>query len=375
MQKRRLEGSPGGRRALALLGRPEKLLQAILLGNTLVNVSAASIASLLVLEHLRGGAAFAVSVLGMTFLLLVAGEISPKIYAALHPERVSAAVSLPLSLVVAVSTPLSALLSRIGSLAVRLAGGGTQKRRMSETEIMSLLELGHSEGVLGTEALATVALLSLGEKQCRQAMMPRLSVTAVRTGWTRGRVLEEVRATGFRKLPVLEEPGDTVAGWVDAVELLSMEPGQPQPVYSMPFFPENAPLDSVLDELRACGSGIGAVFDEYGDWAGIITVEDIMEFAVFQSIGGRKDLPDGVYRRAGGFVIPASMRIETLERLMDTDIDPLYAETAGGLLEEVTGRIPASGESLDYRDIRITVISADGPRLGTLAVERMDPTG
>jgi len=140
-------------------------------------------------------------------------------------------------------------------------------------------------------------------------------------------------------------------------------------VFEMPCFPENAPLDRVLEVMRSSG-GMGAVFDEYGDWTGVITVGDILDFAVFHAMSGRRDLPEGVHRRGVGFVIPGTLRVEVLERLLDADIDPEYAETCGGFLEEVTGRIPAPGEVVEHSGLRMTVLANDGPRVESIMVER-----
>lgn len=365
-QKRRLEASRAGRRALALLSQPDTLLTAILLGNTLVNVAAASVASLILMEVMGREAAFGTSVLGMTFLLLVAGEITPKLFAVRHSGRVAQAVSWPLAVFVRSVSWLSRPLASFGRAAVRLAGGGSKRRALKESEIISLLELGHSEGVLGSEALVTVSLLSLGERQCRHAMVPRSEVVTVSDGWPAERVLQTVRGSRFSRYPVLDENG-APRGSARAADLLSDPSGAT--VFEMPCFPENAPLDRVLEVMRSSG-GMGAVFDEYGDWTGVITVGDILDFAVFHAMSGRRDLPEGVHRRGVGFVIPGTLRVEVLERLLDADIDPEYAETCGGFLEEVTGRIPAPGEVVEHSGLRMTVLANDGPRVESIMVER-----
>lgn len=374
VQKKRMEASSSGRRALRLLEHPDRLLSSILLGNTLVNVAASTVASLLVMDLVEGDAALGISVIGMTFLLLIFGEISPKAYATAHAQRVSEAVSRPLSIFVGSVSILSVLLARTSHAFVRLFGPAGRPRKLSEAEVISLLELGHSEGVLGREALVTVSLLSLGERQCRQAMVPRSEASVIRRGWNRDRILSTVRESGYTRYPLLDDPGDSVAGFVDSREILSWSEaeGEAPGVYPMPFFPENAPLDDALDELRSCGSGIGAVFDEYGDWIGIITVDDILEFAVFHSMSGRKDLPEGVHRSGDGFVVPGSLRVETVEKLMDCDIDPEFAETCGGFFEEVTGRIPSCGEGLSVGGVRMTVLTMEGRRIGRMLVEKTE---
>lgn len=369
-----MEGSSGGRRALRLLERPDRLLSSILLGNTLVNVAASTVASLLVMDLVEGDAALGISVIGMTLLLLVFGEISPKAYATVHAQRVAEVVSRPLSIYVGLVSFLSVLLARTSHACVRLLGAAGRPRKLSEAEVISLLELGHSEGVLGREALVTVSLLSLGERQCRQAMVPRSETVVIRRGWSRDRILSTVRESGYSRYLLLDDPGDSVAGFVESREILSWKEagGEAPSVYPMPFFPENATLDDALHELRSCGAGIGAVFDEYGDWTGILTVDDILEFAVFHAMSGRKDLPEGVHRSGDGFIVPGSLRVETVEKLLDCDIDPEFAETCGGFFEEVTGRIPVGGEALSVGGVRMTVLTMEGRRIGRMLVEKTE---
>jgi CBS domain containing-hemolysin-like protein len=370
VQKARLAGTRQGRRVLDLLARPDRLLSSILLGNTLVNVAASSVAAVLLADLMPGGWGLGLSVVGMTFVLLVFGEISPKVLSAEHAQFISVRVAPFVGILVSLTSPISSLLSRISGLAVRVSGASHEQKPLSEAEMVSLLELGHREGVLGSEALVTVALLTLGDRQCREAMVPRSGVTAVRTGWTRERTLGLISATRFTRYPLLDGPSDRVTGFVDSRDALTSPAEADLPVYWMASFPENATLESVLAELRSGCAPIGAVFDEYGDWAGIVTVEDILDYAVFHSMGSGKELPDGVHRSGGGFLVPGDLRLDALSRLLDVVLDAEFAETCAGLLEESTGRIPEQGEVITGSGLVMTVISRNGPRIESVLVRR-----
>ncbi len=348
---------------LHLLSRSDRLLSSILLGNTLVNVFAASLASVAVDRLVGGTAGLAISVFGMTFVLLAVGEVTPKVLASSYAERLAPRVSVIISAIVAISSPVSSLLARIASAAVRLSGAGTEHKPLSEAEIISLLELGHSEGVLGSEALVTVSLLTLGERLCTEAMVPRAGVSAVRTGWTRDRLVGTVSSGGFTRYPLLGTSKDRVLGFVDARDILCSPDSRSFPVYWMASFPENANLASVLEELRSGKSPMGAVFDEYGDWSGIVTVEDIVEFAVFHAMGGRKELPSGVHRHGKGFSVPGDLKIDALSRLLGVQLESSHSETVAGLVEESCGRIPAEGEKMEVSGAVITIVRASGPRI------------
>ncbi|NLP05582.1 HlyC/CorC family transporter, partial [Candidatus Fermentibacteria bacterium] len=339
VQRSRLERLRGGAVALKLLGNPDRLLSAILVGNTFVNVMASMVGASIQNSLLPGGIGLASGVFVMTLVLLVFGEITPKVFAKANAVEMSRRISAPVSFVVTILTPFSWLLARISDASVRLAGGGGRNKPLSENEIISLLELGRDEGVLGPEARVTISLMKLGDSQCREAMLSRSEVTVLRAGWPRERMIEVVASTEYTRYPLLEGPGDRVAGFVDSRDLLARDL-KTVPVRQIACFPENAPLDRVLDELRGSTDPLGAVFDEYGDWTGLVTVDDILEFAVFHSLSGSRDLPEGVTRRGRGFAVPGGLRLEKLELLTGIAPAARHAETCAGLVQELTGRIP-----------------------------------
>ena len=176
----------------------------------------------------------------------------------------------------------------------------------------------------------------------------------------------EIRSTEFTRFPLVEGASEKVLGYIDAREFLTVTGNVPWAVKGRS--PKGAPLGGVLEQLRKSGSGIGAVFDEYGDWTGIISTENILETVVYRKLGDGSGLPSGVLRRNGGFEIPASIRLDSLSDLLERDISAEFAETAGGLIEEVTGRIPVKGEQLEVYGCRFTVLEAEGPRLIRLSV-------
>ncbi|OPL18885.1 MAG: hypothetical protein AVO35_02840 [Candidatus Aegiribacteria sp. MLS_C] len=370
LQRRRLHRSESGRRVLALLAMPDKLLSAILLGNTLVNITASAIAASITYELFpdSGGLSLVMAVGVMTLLLLVFGEISPKTLAVSRAERWASRSSGILTVLLRLVSPVASGLSRFsGSVATRIGlhrpGGG-----LSREEIIALVELGRSEGFLGSEAGATLNLLTLNEYQCTEVMKPRSEVAVLRTGWSRDRFRKVMDESGFTRYPVLQGPKEKVSGYVDSREFLVTEEKGPVPLHDLPSFPENAPLETVLKALRDLDEEIGAVFDEYGDWTGIITVHDILDFFLFSSATRPGSLPPGVSVSKGWLCIPAAMKLSSLSDLTGKDLRARFAETCGGLLEEMTGRIPEEGEEIAVDGFVFRVVSREGPRLDRLEV-------
>jgi len=364
--RRRLSTDPRGRMVLRLLGKPDRLLSAVLFGNTLVNVAASAVATVMIAEILPGSLGLGIAVLLMTFLLLVFGEISPKTYAIAKAEAWARNTSGVMRVFMTLCSPVTAVLSGITRIAARAAGVTDRGEELSSEEVLSLMELGQTEGVLGAEAKITVAFLTLNEKQCDQAMVSRSGTTVLRKSWSRERMLSVVRSTEHTRYPLIGGPREDVLGFIDAREFLTDD--EHLQIHDIPVLPETAPLGDVLEELRSSGSSIGAVFDEYGDWTGMITVDDILEAVIFHHLTDNSSLPPGVVRRAGGFDIPATIRVEHLSELIGSCLRSEYAETAGGLLEEITGRIPSVGEWIDLAQFRIQVLEAEGPRLERLHI-------
>lgn len=395
VKKRRLSArAESSRRAgtvLRLLGDGKsRLLNTILLGNTVVNVAAAAVAARLMERLIPGESGLAVSMIVMTFLVLVVGEIAPKTWA--FGNNLSWALrSAPvIDLVVTVMRPVTTLLSLVSRAAGAVSGASAAERSMEGTELISLVELGRAEGLLGAEAAVTASLLSLDRRQCREAMVPRSGASVVRTDWSRARVIEFLRSSSYSRFPVLHGPEETVLGYLDAAEVLiedhrhRLHRGHGRPgggddeeeppgivIHDMLFFPENAPLDVVLAGLRSSGEKMGAVVDEYGDWVGIITLSDILTLAVFQGLRRVGDLPDGVSRRGASYVVPASINLGVLSTLLGVELSAEHAESCGGLLEEVTGRVPATGERILHSGVHFLVLTSDGRRLGRVEVRRV----
>lgn len=374
LQRRRLRRTEAGRRVLALLAMPEKLLSAILLGNTLVNITASAIAASITSDLFpeSGGFSLLLAVGSMTFLLLVFGEISPKTLAVSMAERWSSRSSLPLTFFLKAVSPLASAFSRYSVSVASRMGLRSSSSGLSRQEIIALVELGRTEGLLGSEGGATLNLLTLNESQCTEVMKPRSEVAVLRTGWSRERFRQVMDDGGFTRYPVLQGPMEKVAGYVDSREFFVLGEKGPVTLHDLPAFPENATLETVLNGLRDLDEEMGAVFDEYGDWTGIITVHDILDFFLFSSSARPGSLPPGVSVRKGWLSIPAAMKLSSLSELAGRELRTRFTETCGGLLEERTGRIPEEGEEIVTDGFVFRVLSREGPRLERLEVRLSD---
>ena len=370
LQKRRLRRTEAGRRVLYLLSSPEKLLSVILFGNTVVNITASAIAASIAAGMFpdNSSLSLALAVGSMTFLLLVFGEISPKTLAVTRAEQWASKSSSTLLVFMKLCTPIALTLSKFSKFISGKIGINSPGSRLSRKEIIALVELGQSEGLLGSEGGATLNLLTLNESQCTDVMKPRSEVAVLRMGWDEERFSEVMRSKRFTRFPVLDGPMENVIGYVDSREYFIAEDGEPLILHDLPSFPENAPLETVLKGLRDSDEEAGAVFDEYGDWTGIVTVHDILDYFLFSSATSPGTLPPGVSVKDGWLLIPAALKLSTLSELSGKKFEARYAETCGGLVQEITGRIPDEFEEIEISGYIFRIASRDGPRLDRMEV-------
>jgi len=309
-----------------------------------------------------------IAVGAMTFLLLVFGEISPKTLAVTRAEQWAERSSSVLLVFMRICTPIASTLSKFSKFVSGKIGVNNPGSRLSREEIIALVELGQSEGLLGSEGGATLNLLTLNESQCTDVMKSRSEVAVLRTGWDEERFSEVMRSTGYTRFPVLDGPMEKVIGYVDSREYFIAGDGEPLILHDLPSFPENAHLETVLMGLRDSDEDAGAVFDEYGDWTGIVTVHDILDYFLFSSAAQPGTLPSGVSVKDGWLEIPAALKLSILSELSGKKFEATYAETCGGLILEVTGRIPFEGEEIEISGYIFRIASREGPRLDRMEV-------
>ncbi|MCD4709062.1 MAG: CNNM domain-containing protein [Candidatus Sabulitectum sp.] len=358
-----------GRRALKLLIDPGRLLTSILLGNTFVNVAASSLAAGITADLIPGTLGLGIGVLVMTFLLLVLGEISPKTLARRRNREWVEASARIMGLALRLLSPAAKLLTHPAEFADRFFPGREGADSYMTAELYILMEMARDEGILGGEAATAVAILELDERHCVSAMVPREKVHFLMSDWSIDTLKEEAAKSFHTAYPYIDHSTGLMTGVVDVRDLLGKDKFT---IREVPFFPESARLNRVLSDLRAFGCRMGAVVDEYGDWTGIISVADILERAVFAGSAG-VPLPEGVNRSGHGFLIPASLPVDTLATLMNSEsLSARYAESCGGLLQEVTGRLPARGEVIEHSGFTFRIIEVHANSLERIMVERTE---
>ncbi|MBN2537329.1 HlyC/CorC family transporter [candidate division WOR-3 bacterium] len=346
-----------------LLSRPARLLGTILLANLLVNVSASALFTLAIVNWTAAtGRSPAVYIglggLALTGLLLVFGEVTPKVLATHGPERYARMTAPLVRLAGFVLRPFSFLLQRLGAAWARRRG---EDEHLSGEELQTMIRVGRERGVI-TEREQEILwnLVGLDERTVSEVMTPRIDIVGLEKGTPVRRAVQVCREEGRSRLPVYDGSVDSVIGVVYAKELLAADPDAPVAGLVRPafFVPESKRLPSLLDELRKKGCHIAVVVDEFGQTAGLVTLEDALE-AIFGEIADEYD--DAVEETPwvkvgeGSYLVDGEIDIATLDRLFDGVFGDVEEERLAGFVLEQLGRLPEPGDTVRIDGVEVVV--------------------
>ncbi|WP_045159290.1 HlyC/CorC family transporter [Stutzerimonas stutzeri] len=366
------EGHRGARRASELLAHPDRLLGTILVGNNFVNILASSIATVLAMQ-LWGEAGIAIATIGLTIILLIFGEITPKTLAALRPEIIAYPVSLPLKILQKVLYPLVAMLSWVsngllGLLGVDLSNKGNDS--LSTEELRSVVRESGSDLPLNRQSML-LGILDLERVTVDDIMIPRNEVAGIDLDDDLEAIISQLRTTPHTRLPVFRNDINQIEGIVhmrQIARLLSHDQLTKESLLAActePYFvPENTPLSTQLLNFQKQKRRIGIVVDEYGDVRGVVTLEDILEEIVGEfSNQDTLRSPDIHPQEDGTLVIDGAAYIREVNRALDWHLPCDGPKTLNGLITEALEHIPDSGICLQIGNYRLEILQAADNRV------------
>jgi len=378
-QKLSNEDSASARRVLSLLKHPRRLLITILIGNTLVNVSAASVAALLVITiahniGLSRDLAILINVAVVSFVILVLSEVTPKVIAVKRPEQFAKSVSLIFIFFSFLFFPLSYVLDKFMALMTVSFGFNEQeKERLLEVEeFQTLLDIGEEQGDLEEEEKEMLhSIFEFGDTSVREIMIPRTDVVCVSHKVAVDDLINIIKSKGHTRIPVYRETIDQIQGIINAKDLLPLisERGKEfnalelcrPPIY----VPESKKIDDLLRLFQEERQHLAIVVDEYGGTSGIVTLEDVIEEIVGE-IRDEYDKESPLYRKVdeGTYIVNAKIDIESLDELVNINIpDTDEYETLGGFILEQTGALPNEKETILYNDFLLTMEKVEKNRI------------
>lgn len=359
-----------GRLVAKLLARPNRLLIAILVGNLVVNVALTGILG----ERIRqwcmdmqwtNVSAYLFATAVMTGILLIFGEITPKVIAVQNAERMGLVVARPVAFFCALVRPAQSMLEVITrwALAVMRILKLRPDHIVTETHVLTALSIGERYGVVEREERRMIqSVLEFSDTQTEHIMIPRPDMVTLPLSATRRNALDTINITGYSRIPVCDESVDNVIGIVYGKDLLPFvaknELDAPvRPILRQPYFvPPTKRVADLATELRRRKTHMAIVVDEYGGTAGLITLEDVLE----EIVGEIDDESDGrrqMVRRIDECTIVADGRLELseLEDLLGTEVPQHEHNTLAGLLMEFLGHVPVGGEETTFGDTTLIV--------------------
>lgn len=366
------EGHRGAKRASALLERPDRLLGTILVGNNFVNILASAIATVLAIK-LWGEAGIAIATIGLTIVLLIFGEITPKTLAALRPEAVAYPVSLPLLLLQKVLYPLVALLSWISNGLLKLLGVDLSNKgsdSLTTEELRSVVHESGSDMPMKRQSML-LGILDLERVTVDDIMIPRNEVAGIDLEDDLETIVTQLRTTPHTRLPVFRKDINQIDGIVhmrQIARLLSHDQLTRESLLEAcdePYFiPENTPLSTQLVNFQKQKRRIGIVVDEYGDVLGIVTLEDILEEIVgeFSNQDALRS-PDIHPQDDGTLVIDGAAYLREVNRALGWQLPCDGPKTINGLITEALEHIPDSGICLQINQYRLEILQAADNRV------------
>ena len=368
------EEDPADPVLLELLKDTERLLATILIGNNLVNVA------IVILTGYAFGLIFDFSaspVLGfivqtviLTLLLLLFGEIVPKVYAQAHPLSFSRFSSAKMRVVSRLLSPFSSFLMRTTSLVTRRM----QPRRydLSVDELSQAVDL--LEGHEPEEKELFEEIINFHHKTASEIMMPRVDMTDIDISWDFHRMRHFAVESGYSRIPVYEGSEDNRRGILYLKDLIPYKDREADfdwrgLIREAYFIPENKPLDDLLEEFRSTKKHIAVVVDEYGGTSGIVTMEDLLEEIVGEITDeyDEEELPykrlsDGSYLFEGGTPLTDVLRALDLEAGTFGKAEE-QVDTLGGLVLELKQDLPHKGDEVEVEGWRFKVVSLEKFRI------------
>jgi Mg2+/Co2+ transporter CorB len=386
------QGSRGAACALELIDDNERLIGSILLGNNLVNIMAASVATSLFTAAL-GEAGVAWATLVMTFVVLVFSEVAPKTYAITYPERAATHVAPIVRLVVRVLAPVVDFIRLIVRVAFGVIGvrADPNAHMLAPAEqIRGTIALHHHEGgVDKAERDRLLAALDLKEREVSEVMRHRRDIQSISADEPPEQIIAFCLASPHTRIPLWRGEPENIVGVLHAKDLLRAAYQQmrenPQAalqklnvmsVAMKPWFvPDTRPLDDLLRAFLKRKSHFALVVDEYGVLQGLVTLEDILE-EIVGDITDEHDLAaEEVVREAdGSVVVPGTMTIRDLNRALDWNLPDEEATTVAGLVIHEAQAIPTEGQIFSFHGVRFEVLARERHQITRIRLRPLQRT-
>lgn len=361
------EGHKGAKRVTELMDRPDRTIGLILIGNNLVNIGAASIATIICIRLYGDVLGPAVATFGLTLIVLIFAEVTPKTLAALYPEKIAYPSSVVLQILMKLLFPLVVAVNYITNgllILLRVSPEQREQHSLSREELRTVVN--ESGGLLQDEQQSMlVNLLDLEKIKAEDIMIPRNEIFALDINAEWKGLLKALTNSQHTRLLLYRDNIDDAVGFIhvrDTLRLLAKEEFSKttllRAVREIYFTPEGTSLFVLLQKLQQNKERIGLVVDEYGDIQGLFTLEDILEEIVGDfTTGMAVDTSEEMEEQTdGSFVIDGSASIRDINKEMEWELPTDGPKTINGLILEFMEDIPETGVSIQIAGYPIEIV-------------------
>ena len=344
---------------------PNKLIITILIGNNLVNIGAASFATV-IFTGLFGSSGVGIATGVMTFLILVFGEITPKTFASQNSERISLIVARPIELLSIILSPVVKVFAVISKIMSKLLGS-KKEAQLSEEELKTIVTMGKDEGILNKEAAEMMQnVLEFKGTKVTDVMTPDANIEMINGQEKLKDVIDFVVKTPYSRYPVYVGNKDKITGILDVDDVLRYVKNKKlgvkvkNIVRKAYFVPESKEIDDLLSELESEKMPLAIVVNEYGHVSGIVTVEDILEEIVGDIFDKSKRQSVYIKKVSDKLIrIDAKVSVEEINKLLHLGLKGERFHTLAGFIEHKLEKIPKKGEKIKLRNVIIEIDKVD----------------
>lgn len=370
------ENVPGSTKVQKLVENPNTMLSGILVGNNIVNIGASALATSLAIKNFGStGVGLATGI--MTILVLIFGEITPKSLAAQNSEKMALKVAPFITIIVAVLKPFNVVLIYLTNVIIKVLGGDVDARTpfITEAELKTMINVSHEEGMLESEEKEMIHnVFEFRESRVTEVMTPRTYMVAVSLDSSYDKIVEVFKTQQFSRVPVYDDGIDNVVGILYLKDLIffdaSKETFEITKYMREPYFTfEFKLITELFSEMRDKSIQVAIVIDEYGGTAGMITLEDLVE----EIVGDIRDESDELFNEIevveeDEYLVHGSAEIDLINEMLGVKIESEDFDTIGGFVTGLFGRLPETGEQIEFNNMKFVVEHVQKYRIEKLRI-------
>lgn len=370
-------GNKRAKKVEKIIGNSGKMLSAILIGNNVVNLSASTLTTSLVIK-LWGNYATGIATGIITLLVLIFGEISPKTLATHYSEKIALAYAPVIASLMYILTPVIFIVDNLAGMFLKLFGvdSTSVKHSITEAELRTFVDVSHEDGVIEQDEKEIIKnLFDFGDSKAKDVMIPRIDMTLIDVEADYLDVINTYKETKYSRFPVYSETPDNVVGILYIKDLITAPTGQAfklKNILRQPFFVyEQKNTSDLFKEMQKNSISIAIVIDEYGSSVGMITTEDLLE----EIVGDIRDEYDQdeeeefMQLAPDTYRIDASYKLDDINNEIESNLQSDDNDSIGGYITEKLDRIPKAGERFAIDNFEFIIENATKARIDSVIMK------